>query len=123
MLGCGYAIGQPNRSEQAGQTRALCPPSELLESGKVLTPALAIVVIPLTILISDASRLKHKEDSVLAVGVLLCFPAFLLGSQNLWSPCDLPSQHRHTPLVLQSWRRWTLLSLIGWTATFIAHHS
>ncbi len=91
--------------------------------GKVLTPAPPIVVVPLTILISDASRLGHKEGSVQPVGVLFWFSGLLSGSQNLWSPSDPQSQHVHTPLALQRWRGWTLLSQIGWTVTFMAHHS
>lgn len=99
------------------------PPGEPSKSGKVLTPAPPIVVVPLTILISDASRLGHKEGSVQAVGVLFWFSGLLSGSQNLWSPSDPPSQHVHTPLALQRWQGWTLLSQIGWTVTFMAHHS
>ncbi len=99
------------------------PPGEPSKSGKVLTPAPPIVVVPLTILISDASRLGHKEGSVQPAGVLFWFSGLLSGSQNLWSPSDPQSQHVHTPLALQRWRGWTLLSQIGWTVTFMAHHS
>ncbi len=118
-----WGAAVPEVSDGHGKLRLYPLPGEPSKSGKVLTPAPPIVVVPLTILISDASRLGHKEGSVQPVGVLFWFSGLLSGSQNLWSPSDPQSQHVHTPLALQRWRGWTLLSQIGWMVTFMTHHS